>query len=60
MRSQLHTHVLLKCTIMAMSHGYGLILIWLEHMERYRVGFGRTELMYVRPSISAFLNSKVL
>ena len=39
-RSQLHTHVLSKYTIMAMA--YGSVLMLIEYMERYRVGFGRT------------------
>ena len=38
--SQLHTHLLFKYTLMAMTHGCVLTLI--EYMERYCVGFGRT------------------
>ena len=40
--SQLHTHLLLKYTTMAMTYGYALMLMLIEYMQRYRVGFGRT------------------
>ena len=43
--------------IMATTHASGLILILLDCMERYRVGFAWTRRLYV--CISAFLNSKV-
>ena len=57
--SQLHTRLLSKYAAMAMVHGSVLTLVLFECMERYRIGFGRTESTFIN-IISTFLNWKVL